>query len=76
MAWWSRTREPRSPNNEKRSVPDGLFKKCESCDGTVETEKIQKNLYCCPLCGHHFVMPTEERIRATVDEDSFVEEDR
>ncbi len=75
MAWWSRPKDKRK-DASKRSVPSGLFQKCEACGQTVETERVQRALWCCPNCGHHFVLPTEERIRITVDAGSFVEEDR
>ncbi len=55
-------------------MPSGLFRKCEECGEAVETEKIKKALWCCPLCGYHFVMPTEARIRSMLDEGTFREE--
>jgi acetyl-CoA carboxylase carboxyl transferase subunit beta len=73
MAWWSREKKKKEP--EKRSVPKGLFQKCDDCGATVETQKVRQNLSLCPHCGHHFILPTEERIRLTLDEGSFVEED-
>ncbi len=73
MAWWSRARPTRGVET-KRSVPTGLFKKCDECGEAVETDKIRKALWCCPLCGHHFLMPTEERMRTMLDDGSFVEE--
>jgi acetyl-CoA carboxylase carboxyl transferase subunit beta len=78
MAWWSRTKDKKDAKEalaSKRSVPSGVFEKCDGCGQVVETEKVQKNLYCCPMCGHHFVMPTAERMKLVLDEGSFVEED-
>lgn len=78
MAWWSRPKSKMKPEvaqSTKRSVPSGLFKKCEGCSQTVATEKVKEASWCCPQCGHHFVMPTEERIKLIVDEGSFVEAD-
>ncbi len=80
MAWWSRTKEekkkPAEGAQRKRSVPSGLFQKCDGCGQTIETEKVRQALYCCPQCGHHFVMPTEQRIKLIVDEESFQDEER
>src|SRR5439155_24658955 len=77
MAWWSRTKDKKGAPEaaKKRSVPSGLFQKCDECGQTVESAKVKAALWCCPLCGHHFVLPTEERIRLTVDEGSFEEHD-
>ena len=78
-AWWSRPKSKMKPEvaaKTKRSVPSGLFQKCDDCGETVPSGQVKEALWCCPKCGHHFVMPTEERIKITVDEGSFVEEDR
>ncbi len=79
MAWWSRNKEKKSPAEalaKKRSVPSGLFQKCDECGQTVETAKVRASLWCCPSCGYHFVLPTDERIKLIVDEGSFVELDK
>jgi acetyl-CoA carboxylase carboxyl transferase subunit beta len=76
MAWWSRDKDSKKKADlKKRSVPSGLFQKCEECGATVETEKVHKNWWCCPQCGWHFILPTDQRIRLIVDEGSFREED-
>jgi len=75
MAWWSRTKEKRVAPAEtaKRSIPSGVFQKCDGCGQTVSSEQVKVTLWCCPLCGHHFVMPTAERIKLCLDD--FREED-
>ena len=78
MAWWSRDKDKKKTaeaQGKKRSVPSGLFQKCDDCGATVETEKVQKNLWCCPQCGFHFNLPTDERIRLICDEGSWDERD-
>jgi acetyl-CoA carboxylase carboxyl transferase subunit beta len=78
-AWWSRPKSKMKPEvaaKTKRSVPSGVFQKCDDCGETVPSGQVKEAMWCCPKCGHHFVMPTEERIKITVDEGSFVEEDR
>ena len=68
--------KPEVAAKTKRSVPSGLFQKCDECGETVPSGQVKEAMWCCPKCGHHFVMPTEERIKITVDDGSFVEEDR
>ncbi len=78
MAWWSREKSKKKPAEAvkaKRSVPSGLFEKCDGCAATVETERVKQAQWCCPLCGYHFVLPTEARIKLVLDEGSFVETD-
>jgi acetyl-CoA carboxylase carboxyl transferase subunit beta len=81
-AWWSRQKKKQAqagekapPPPRKRSVPSGLFQKCDTCGETLESEKVKAALWCCYKCGHHFVLPTDERIKLVVDEGSFREED-
>ena len=56
-------------------MPAGLWTKCDSCGEITYTEELVQNLRVCPVCGHHHVMPTDERIAATVDAGSWVEHD-
>jgi acetyl-CoA carboxylase carboxyl transferase subunit beta len=77
MAWWSRQKKkaPAGTTPRKRSVPQGLFQKCDECGETLEADKVKAALYCCYKCGHHFALPTEQRIKLVCDEGSFREED-
>jgi acetyl-CoA carboxylase carboxyl transferase subunit beta len=77
MAWWSRDKGEKktAQSKAKRSVPSGLFQKCDDCGATVETEKVHRNWWCCPQCGWHFILPTDERIKLVVDDGSWREED-
>jgi len=77
MAWWSRDKEKKSAvgASEKRSVPSGLFRKCDACGVTVEAERVVEALYCCPRCDHPFTMPTQARINMLADEGSWQERD-
>ena len=76
MAWWSRpqglTVETAEP---KKSVPKGIWTKCERCTTTIYDADLDENLRVCKSCGHHFRMSTEARIKATVDEGTWQEHD-
>jgi acetyl-CoA carboxylase carboxyl transferase subunit beta len=73
MAWWSRTQglaaEP------KKSVPKGIWNKCERCGTTLYEADLDANLKVCASCGHHFRMPTEGRIQMIVDPGTWHEHD-
>ena len=76
MAWWNRDKkEKKQPAEGKRSVPSGIFQKCDGCGATLQAEKVKQALWCCPECGHHFALPTVERIQMICDEGTFVESD-
>src|SRR5262245_24650784 len=66
MAWWSRTGgglevEP------KKSVPKGIWIKCEKCTATLYETDLVENLRVCTSCGHHLRMSTDERIGSILD---------
>src|SRR5687767_14833486 len=65
MAWWSRTgglaTEP------KKSVPKGIWVKCEKCSTTIYEDDLIANLRVCVSCGHHFRMSTDERLAMLLD---------
>lgn len=77
MAWWRRKKESLEPpsGEGKVSVPKGLWSKCDGCGEITYTEELVQNLRVCPVCGHHHVMPTDERIAGTLDEGSWREFD-
>ncbi len=58
---------------KKRGVPEGLWIPCESCKSTVFRKQVEKNLFLCPECDHHFTVPGRVRIEQLLDEDSFEE---
>ena len=75
MSWWSRKNKATELSSEKRSVPSGLFQMCEGCGGTIDSQHIEAAFMCCPQCGHHFTMPTEDRLRLLLDDGTAVEQD-
>ena|SRR5579871_6050901 len=79
MAWWNRKKEKREPAEAlavKRSVPSGLWQKCDECGEILESQKVEALQRVCPKCSYHFILPTDERMRLLTDEDSFVECDQ
>ena len=40
---------------KKRGVPEGLWIRCDACKNTVFRGQVEKNLYLCPDCDHHFL---------------------
>ena len=57
MVWFKR-KEKKFKDPEKKSIPDGLWDKCPSCDEIIYRPELEKNLSVCHHCGHHFrVLP-------------------
>src|SRR6478609_4921050 len=74
MAWWSRTQG--LAEQPKKSVPKGIWTKCERCSTTLYEADLDANFRVCSSCNHHFRMPTEARIEMMVDPGTWQEHDR
>jgi acetyl-CoA carboxylase carboxyl transferase subunit beta len=75
MAWWSRERGVQTETDDKKSVPKGMWLKCDGCSEILFGPDLEVVLRVCPKCDHHFVLPTVERIRMLVDEGTWTEHD-
>ena len=62
-----------STGKAKRGVPEGLWIRCQGCGSTVYRRSVEENLFVCPECDHHFIVPGRTRIRQLLDPDSFEE---
>ncbi|GAB4158991.1 MAG: acetyl-CoA carboxylase, carboxyltransferase subunit beta [Planctomycetota bacterium] len=58
---------------KKKDMPGGLWIKCESCGGMLFRKDFEQKLRVCGTCGYHFTLPGRERVRLTVDPDTFEE---
>ncbi len=70
---WFRRNRPGVESQQKKTSPDNLWVKCESCDEIVYTRELEKRMLVCPKCGFHFPMSGEKYIAIMADEDSWVE---
>lgn len=73
MAWWSRT--DGLPSTPKKSVPKGIWTKCEACASTLFEPELDEHLRVCKQCGFHFRMSSTARMSLIMDEGSFREAD-
>lgn len=60
---------------KKTEVPENLCTACPQCSEMILEVDLSRNLKVCPICDHHFKISPSERIRYTLDEDSFSEHD-
>ena len=58
---------------KRREIPDGLWLRCPSCEGTLYRKTVAENLHVCATCQHHFRIGARERINQLADTDSFEE---
>ena len=57
----------------RRSVPEGLWTKCDECNSVLYRAEVERNLYVCPKCGHHMRLTARQRLDAFLDAGSGVE---
>ena len=69
MAWWSRSKKL-PPDGPKKSVPKGIWAKCDACAATLYERDLAENHQVCPACGYHRRLSTDARMRLVVDEGS------
>ena len=54
MAWFKRIDKKKIKEKDKKSIPDGLWDKCMSCGEIIYCPELEKNLFVCHHCNHHF----------------------
>ena len=52
----------------KRSVPEGLWEKCERCGAVLYRPELEENLEVCPKCAFHMPIRARARLAALLDE--------
>jgi acetyl-CoA carboxylase carboxyl transferase subunit beta len=57
-----------STNAEKRSVGEGLFRKCGGCGAVSTVEELEARFLVCGVCGHHHPMPVNGWKRLLLDD--------
>lgn len=70
MSWLDKLLPPKIQHTdpaERRSVPEGLWIKCPSCESVLYSTDLQGNLNVCPKCGHHHRIPARARLDAFLD---------
>ncbi len=71
MSWFQKLLPPKIKRREtadiKKSVPDGLWHKCPSCQAVLYHADLEKNLSVCPKCNHHHRITARIRLDWLLD---------
>jgi acetyl-CoA carboxylase carboxyl transferase subunit beta len=72
MSWLSKLmpsgiRTQAGANKSKRSVPEGLWEKCERCGSVLYRPELEENLEVCPKCNFHMAIRARARLTALFD---------
>jgi acetyl-CoA carboxylase carboxyl transferase subunit beta len=57
----------RTEGGNKRTVPEGLWEKCDRCTAVLYRPELERNLHVCPKCTHHMAIGARTRLAAFLD---------
>ena len=68
MSWFDKLLPPKiKSQGAKKSIPEGLWKKCPACGGVLYSAEIESNMNVCPKCGHHMRIGARRRLDLFLD---------
>src|ERR1700709_931195 len=70
MSWLEKLLPPKiqpTDPNERRSVPEGLWIKCPSCETVLYKTDLEQNQNVCPTCSHHHRIGARARLNLFLD---------
>ncbi|HSI58106.1 MAG TPA: acetyl-CoA carboxylase, carboxyltransferase subunit beta [Ideonella sp.] len=70
MSWLEKLLPPKiqqTDPSERRSVPEGLWIKCPSCESVLYKTDLEQNINVCPKCSHHHRIGARARLDAFLD---------
>jgi acetyl-CoA carboxylase carboxyl transferase subunit beta len=70
MSWLEKLLPPKIQHTdptERRSVPEGVWVKCPSCDSVLYKSDLEQNQNVCPTCSHHHRIGARARLDAFLD---------
>ena len=68
MTWFEKIIPSRIKTERRtRSVPEGLWIKCEACDAVLYRAELERNINVCPKCSHHMRIAARERLKRFLD---------
>jgi len=71
MSWFQKLLPPKIKRKisgeTKKTVPEGLWSKCPTCESVLYRTDLEKNLEVCPKCGHHHRISARTRLDILLD---------
>lgn len=70
MSWLQKLLPPkinRAQGANKKTVPEGLWSKCPSCDAVLYRSDLESNAEVCPKCAHHHRISARRRLDLILD---------
>jgi acetyl-CoA carboxylase carboxyl transferase subunit beta len=75
MNWFTKLLPSRikTEGASRRTVPEGVWSKCDECSAVLYRAELERNLEVCPKCFHHMQIGARERIEYFLDPEPRVE---
>lgn len=70
MSWFKKLMPSRirtEAGSGKRSIPEGLWTKCDACGAVLYRAELERNLDVCPKCDHHKRIGARRRLDIFLD---------
>jgi acetyl-CoA carboxylase carboxyl transferase subunit beta len=69
MSWLQKLLPPKIKRSEgvRKSIPEGLWAKCPSCEAVLYSTDLENNQNVCPKCNHHLRIRARVRLDALLD---------
>ena len=74
MSWFDKLLPPKiKGDGQRKSVPEGLWKKCPACGAVLYSAEIETNQNVCPKCEHHMRIGARRRLELFLDPEPRIE---
>ncbi|MGE3317712.1 MAG: acetyl-CoA carboxylase, carboxyltransferase subunit beta [Candidatus Berkiella sp.] len=72
MSWFQKLfpAKVRSSSVKKKSIPEGLWTKCQACSAVLFKAELERNYDVCPKCDYHNRISARKRIEQFLDKGS------
>lgn len=69
MSWLTKLLPPKINRDQtnRKSIPEGLWIKCESCEAVLYRSDLEASQYVCPKCGYHKRIRARHRLDLLLD---------
>jgi len=75
MSWFKKLLPSRikTDSASRRTVPEGVWSKCDDCSAVLYRAELERNLEVCPKCSHHMRISARARIECFLDPEPRIE---
>jgi acetyl-CoA carboxylase carboxyl transferase subunit beta len=69
MSWFQKLvpSRIRTDGTAKKSIPEGLWSKCDGCGAVLYRAELERNMEVCPKCSHHHRIGARRRLDMFLD---------